>query len=67
MKLKIALLQLLPISTLKKQLQKGIKACQKAYEEGANVVLFPEMWRSIGYNIFQDMSKSCKKKLSTYL
>lgn len=49
MKLKIALLQLLPISTLKKQLQ-------KAHEEGADVVLFPEMW-SIGYNIFQDEQK----------
>lgn len=53
MKLKISLLQLLPTSTLKKQLQKGIKACQKAHEEGADVVLFSEMW-SIGYNIFQD-------------
>lgn len=56
MKLKIALLQLLPTSTLKKQLQKGIKECQKAHEEGADVVLFPEMW-SIGYNIFQDEQK----------
>lgn len=50
MKLKIALLQLLPKSNLDEQLQLGISACEKAAAMGADIALFPEMW-SCGYDL----------------
>ena len=53
MNLKIGLLQLVPEDTLDKQLNKGIEACRKAKEMGADVALFPEMW-SDGYALPQD-------------
>lgn len=53
MKLKIALLQLMPERNLQGQLEKGIAACRKAGEMGADIALFPEMW-SDGYAIPQD-------------
>ena len=56
MKFKIALLQLLPGKTLEEQLNKGIEACRKASEMGADVALFPEMW-SDGYYLPQDEEK----------
>ncbi len=49
--LKIALLQIAPTGTLDGNLQKGIDACRKAKERGADIALFPEMW-SNGYNIY---------------
>lgn len=51
--LKIALLQILPESTLEKNLKKGLDYCRKAKYQGADIAFFPEMW-SIGY----DMQKS---------
>ncbi|MBO4680971.1 MAG: carbon-nitrogen hydrolase family protein [Clostridiales bacterium] len=56
MKFKIALLQLLPGKTLDEQLKKGIEACRKAKEMGADVALFPEMW-SDGYCLPQEEEK----------
>ena len=53
MTLHIALLQLLPGSTLSDQLEKGLSACRKAKEMGADIALFPEMW-SDGYILPQD-------------
>ena len=53
MRFKIALLQLLPGKTLEEQLRKGVEACRKAKEMGADVALFPEMW-SDGYYLPQD-------------
>lgn len=50
MKLKIALLQLLPKNTLNEQLELGKSACEKAKQMGADIALFPEMW-SCGYRI----------------
>lgn len=50
MKLKVALLQLLPTGTQKGNLEKGIAACKKARDAGADIALFPEMW-NIGYTI----------------
>ncbi len=44
--MKIALLQLLPEDPL----NKGITACKKAKEMGADIALFPEMW-NCGYQI----------------
>lgn len=50
MKLKIALLQLMPEGSLKDNMEKGIAACKEASERGADIALFPEMW-SNGYDI----------------
>jgi predicted amidohydrolase len=52
--LKIALLQLLPCKTSQKNLEKGIAACRKAKEMGADIALFPEMW-NVGYSIPDDI------------
>lgn len=49
--LKIALLQIAPCKTLNENLEKGIRYCRKAGENGADIALFPEMW-SNGYNIY---------------
>ena len=49
--LKIALLQLTPKDSLSENLEKGILACQKAHQMGADIALFPEMW-SNGYRIY---------------
>lgn len=50
MKLKIALLQILPKATISEQLDLGKSACEKAKQMGADIALFPEMW-SCGYRI----------------
>lgn len=49
--LKIALLQLTPKDSLSENLEKGILACQKEHQMGADIALFPEMW-SNGYRIY---------------
>lgn len=49
--LKIALLQIAPAGTLEGNLQKGLEACRRAKELGADITLFPEMW-SNGYRIY---------------
>ena len=51
--LKIALLQLMPGENETENLEKGISACRKAKEMGADIALFPEMW-NVGYNIPQN-------------
>lgn len=48
MKLKIAFLQLMPLLNIEDNMEKGIKACREAKANGADIVLFPEMWSS-GY------------------
>lgn len=53
--LRVALLQLLPEPTLRGNLHKGMEACQKAKEMGADIALFPEMW-SVGYAIPEDIA-----------
>lgn len=45
----VALLQLLPEKTLEENKIKGIEACRKAKQMGADIAVFPEMW-SIGYD-----------------
>lgn len=49
--LKIALLQISPCGSLNENLEKGIWACKRAKESGADIALFPEMW-SNGYQIY---------------
>ena len=51
--LKIALLQLKPGCSLEENLNKGMDACRKAKQMGADIALFPEMW-STGYVIPTD-------------
>lgn len=53
-KLKIALLQLMPTGSTQQNMEKGIAACRKAKEMGADIALFPEMW-SVGYSIPRDI------------
>ena len=48
--LKIALLQIAPTGTLEGNLEKGIAACRRAKQQGADIALFPEMF-SCGYDI----------------
>lgn len=50
-RIRVALLQLHPTKTLQGNLEKGLAACQKAKEMGADIALFPEMW-SCGYDIY---------------
>ncbi len=49
---KIALLQIAPTGELSGNLRKGVDACRRASERGADIALFPEMW-SNGYNIYE--------------
>ena len=46
MRLTIAFLQLLPTGSLMGNLEKGIEACRQAKEKGADIAIFPEMWRN---------------------
>lgn len=55
MKLKVAILQIQPTISLQGNLEKGIQYCHLAKAEGADIVLFPEMW-SNGYNISEDIN-----------
>ena len=50
-RLKIALLQIVPGDSLAENLKKGLEACYRAKELGADIALFPEMW-SNGYRIY---------------
>lgn len=50
--LNIALLQIAPTGALQGNLEKGIAACRRAKELGADIALFPELW-SIGYAIYE--------------
>lgn len=52
----LALLQLMPCGSLEKNCEKGLLACRKAKEMGADLAVFPEMW-SAGYEIPQDLKK----------
>lgn len=54
--LKIALLQLLPGSSLEENIDIGTQACRQAAKLGADIALFPEMW-SCGYTIPEDTAQ----------
>jgi len=47
---KVAILQLNAINNMDNSLKKGIIACRKAKELGADIAVFPEMW-NIGYEM----------------
>lgn len=64
-KLKIALLQIAPCGSLEENLEKGIKYCQKAKAQGADIALFPEMW-SNGYRIYnREVEEWTKEAISS--
>ena len=54
--LKVALLQILPESSLSANMKKGHQYCRKAKDMGADLALFPEMW-SNGYHIPADIEE----------
>ncbi len=56
MKIKIAMLQLLPVASIEQNLKKGLDACIEAKKLGADIALFPEMW-STGYKISLDQKE----------
>lgn len=56
MKIKIAMLQLLPEVSIEKNLKKGLDACIEAKKLRADIALFPEMW-STGYKISLDQKE----------
>lgn len=56
MKIKIAMLQLLPEASIEQNLKKGLDACIEAKKLGADIALFPEMW-STGYKISLDQKE----------
>ena len=56
MKIKIAMLQLLPEASIEQNLKKGLGACIEAKKLGADIALFPEMW-STGYKISLDQKE----------
>ncbi len=56
MKLKIALMQLLPAGGLEAQYKKAAEACRKAKGMGADIALLPEMW-SCGYRIPENLEE----------
>ena len=61
--LHVALLQLLPGKTADENLKKGLAACKKAKEMGADIALFPEMW-SNGYHIPEEIEKLKSEAIS---
>lgn len=63
MKIKIALLQLLPSKRLDEQLKIGKSACEKAKAMNADIALFPEMW-SDGYYIPKEETELNKLSIS---
>ena len=61
--LAVALLQLLPETTMDGNLKKGIAYCEKAKELGADIALFPEMW-SVGYTISENIDTLKKNAIA---
>ena len=56
MKIKIAMVQLLPEASIEQNLKKGLDACIESKKLGADIALFPEMW-STGYKISLDQKE----------
>ena len=42
--MKIALLQIAPTGSLLGNKEKGVEACRKAKQLGADIALFPKLW-----------------------
>ena len=61
--IKIALLQIMPGNNIDENLEIGIRACRKAKKDGADMVLFPEMW-SNGYKMVNDVEELKRNAIS---
>ena len=61
--IKKALLQIMPGDSIDENIRIGIRACKKAKNEGADIVLFPEMW-SNGYKIVNNIEELKKNAIS---
>lgn len=61
--IKIALLQIMLGDSIDENIRIGIRACKKAKNEGADIVLFPEMW-SNGYKIVNNIEELKKNAIS---
>lgn len=59
----VALLQILNEESQSLNLEKGMNACRKAKEMGADIALFPEMWNN-GYNIPQNITELKSQSVS---
>lgn len=60
-KFNIALLQISPTGDIKRNIEKGIKYCKKAKENGADIAVFPEMWSNGYEHIFSGYLKDQKQ------
>lgn len=49
----VALLQLMPTGSQQLNQEKGLAACRRAKQMGADIALFPEMWNN-GYQVWED-------------
>lgn len=59
----VALLQIIPGNTPEENLKRGMDACRKAKEKGADIALFPEMWNN-GYSVPEDIKELKSKAVS---
>ena len=67
--LKVALLQIMPTGTIDGNREKGMGACRKAKEMGADIALFPEMW-NCGYQVpgnFRELRTLAVSKNSAFV
>ncbi len=53
---RVALVQIRPLGSIRENTRKGLAACEKAKRNGAHIALFPEMW-NCGYRIPQDLAE----------
>lgn len=61
---RVALLQLISCSTQEQNLKKGLDACRRAKEMGADLALFPEVWNT-GYTFSEDPEWMRQNAVST--
>lgn len=59
----VALLQIIPGNTPEENLKRGMDACRKAKEKGADIALFPKMWNN-GYSVPEDIKELKSKAVS---
>ena len=60
--LRVAMLQLMPTGSGAGNLEKGLRACERAKAMGADIALFPEMW-SNGYHVDRDVNVLCRESV----
>lgn len=61
---RVALLQMISCTTQEQNLKKGLDACRRAKEMGADLALFPEVWNT-GYTFSEDAEWMRQNAVST--